>query len=261
MKPATETLGSEFMNSSRRMVLVAAVLCLAGGAWSRADAQGLHLGKKTFDGGAGTIRSIDVAEVVQQQSLMVLPPAASPTPVRPGPGATASPVAEQARLREASGTLEDAFKRKNTSLSKEFTRQLVAALKARNVDARVVQGQKPRKDAVGTRMELGPLDSTADAVLYTVLRFAGYKEDAAGMVPMVGVDAYLFDKSGKLIYRQVFNQGYALVKGPDVASLPVAVQAKFANRSALGAGADAAADGLVQLAAPVAARIAEDITK
>jgi hypothetical protein len=251
------------MQRGKRSTLTVLALLWLGCA-GMAQAQ---FSKKAFDAaGNSGIKSIDVLEVVQHQGLMVLSQSAQAPGVAPGAGAqtVANGIAAQEALVQGEEKLGDGFKRRNTSLSSEFTNQLVSALQAKNYEVKVLRDQKPKKNSAGTDMDMAGVNSSADAVLYVVLRFAGYKEEAgpAGLLPMVGVDAYLFSaKDNKLVYRQVFNQGARLIGGADVESLPSGPQVKFSNRNALLASIDSAVDGLVQSTKPVALRIAEQLAK
>jgi hypothetical protein len=252
------------LNAKRMAAHVVALACLAGGM-SAAHADLRRVG---FDRAAGAaISTIDVLEAVQQQPLVLLPQTThreGPPPARGTMPAVGNSAPTQRAISSAGVGLVEAFQRRNSSLPSEFTRQLASALQSRGYDARVLRGQQPRSLGIGEGVDISGVTSNADAVLYSVLRFAGYREDAAagGVVPMVGVDAYLFDrKTGKLLYRQVFNQGYRLVSHPEVESLPIPGQAKFANRTTLLANADGAADGLVQAMQPVALRIADQLNR
>jgi hypothetical protein len=232
-------------------------------------AAGVHadVAQVRFDRAAGaSIASIDVLEVVQQQRLMVLPRTTHVDGAPPARGTTpafANPIPVQAALDNGTAALGEGFTRRGSSLGNEFGRQLVSALQAKGYDAKLLRGQKPHQNVPGRGQSMAGVNSQADAVLYVVLRFAGYKDDAAsgGLVPMAGVDAYLFDKSGRLLYRQVFNQGFRLLPGAEVEQVPVGNSPKFANRAALVSGAENAAHGLVQVLQPVAARIADQLAK
>ena len=117
---------------------------------------------------------------------------------------------------------------------------------------------------VSTATDYADIQTNADAILYVVVRFAGYKDDpsSAALIPMVGIDAYLFNtKNKKIVYRQVFNQGYKLIKNPEVESLPVEKESRFGTKDVLFSKIDNALDGLVQATQPVALRIAEQLAK
>jgi hypothetical protein len=250
------------MNPWARAVLV--VVAIGFGAAAHADMR-----KVSFERSAATpIERIDVLEVVQQQALMVLPRSThfeGAPPVKRGsvtPAIGNSVPAAQQGLLQASSKLQERFARQDSSLGAQFTRQLVDALRAAGYDAKVLRGQHPQRNSIGRRQTMDGVTSKADAVLYVVLRFAGYQDDAAagGLVPMAGVDAYLFDaKDSRLLYRQVFNAGYKLLKDEDVEYPALPEQGKLQGKAALMSDADAAARGLVQALHPVASRIAQQL--
>jgi hypothetical protein len=235
---------------------------IAGAAAAHAD---LH--RVAFDrAAAANIASIDVLEVNQQQPLMLLPSAThfeGAPPANSNKPTTGNPRASQDSLAAGTASLNGGFARGNTTLPAEFGRQLVSALQSDGYNVKLLRGQQPTEKSIGAHQTIAGVTSGADAVLYVVLRFAGYKDDAAsGLVPMAGVDAYLFNaKSGKLLYRQVFNAGYKLVNGPDVEFPSIPSTLKFSNRAALMSNGQGAANGLAQALQPVAARIAEQLAK
>lgn len=249
---------------ARAALVVSAIACAAS---AHANTR-----KTGFErGAAASITSIDVLEVVQQQPLMVLPRTAhlEGAPIPPAKADAVTPTVGNPRamhenLQQGTTKLNEGFARQNSSLSTEFRKQLVDALRAAGYDAKALNGQQPSEKSIGHRQTIAGVKSNADAVLYVVVRFAGYKDDAAsgGLVPMVGADAYLFgNKDGKLLYRQVFNAGYKLVKDDDVEYPALPAQNKFSNRAALMSNAEAGARGLVQALQPVASRIAQQLGK
>jgi hypothetical protein len=251
-------------HSWTRVLVLAGALALSGVAQA-------NMSKLAFDrANAQGIQTIDVLDVVQLQPLVVMPRQTSvkgTPPVRSASatgamGATANPAPTLRALNDSAAKVNAAFQRSGNSLPLVFGKQLVDALRSAGYDAKVLHDQQPNRSSIGARQKIDGVKSQSDAVLYVVLRFAGYKDDAAsgGVVPTVGVDAYLFNaKDGTLLYRQVFDQGFGLVKGPDVESLPVPGLAKFASNAALGANGDGAARGLVDALQPVAARIAQQL--
>lgn len=255
------------MNMKSRMNVAARALLLVCGLACAAGAQA-NMRKLAFErGAAASIRSIDVLDVVQQQPLVVMPRQThwgGPPPATQGvTGVYANPAPSLQALQSASAKLGDGFARRGNSLPVEFGKQLVDALRAAGFDARALHNQQPRGNSIGARQKIDGVNSQSDAVLYTVLRFAGYKDDAAagGIVPATGVDVYLFARDGKLLYRQVFNQGFRLLNDPDVESLPVPAMAKFSSPASLNSASENAARGLVEALQPVANRIAQQLAQ
>ncbi len=255
-----DAMVSTIKRTGAALVMVLGLACAAG---ARADTA-----RVPFDRVAGAaIGTIDVLEVVQQQRLMVLPRATHVNGAPPARGITpafANPNPVHRLLDDGGAALGEGFTRRGSSLGAEFGRQVVSALQAKGYNAQLLRGQKPNQAVAGSRQGMAGVNSSADAVLYVVLRFAGYKDDAAsnGLAPMAGVDAYLFNaRTGALLYRQVFNQGAGLLNAPDVEQVPAGNSPRFANRAALLSNADNAAGGLVQVLQPVAQRIAEQLAK
>jgi hypothetical protein len=249
----------------RKQIIFTAFLSLWLGCAETAQAQFSKIG---FDPAANAgIKKIDVLEVVQQQRLIVLPRSShgdGPAPKTAEAKAIANAKAEQDAITASAGKFEEGFKHRNSSLSSELARQLVGALQGTGYDAKVLNGQQPKKSNAGRGLDYTGINTDADAILHVVVRFAGYKDDPAssGLIPMVGIDASLFNvKDKKIVYRQVFNQGYPLIKNAEVESLPLGQEIKFATRDALLSKIDNAVDGLVQATQPVASRIAQQLAK
>jgi len=242
------------------------VLIMVGGIVGAAAAHA-DLHKVPFDRtAAANIVSIDVLEVNQQQPLMLLPSTThfdGAPPENAGKPTTGSPRASLDNLAAGTASLNNGFAHGNTTLSAEFGRQLLSALQSDGYSVKLLRGQQPTEQSIGAHQTIAGVTSSADAVLYVVLRFAGYKDDGvSGLVAMAGVDAYLFNaKSGKLLYRQVFDAGYKLVNGQDVEYPSIPSTLKFSSRAAVMSNGEGAANGLVQALQPVAARIGEQLAK
>jgi hypothetical protein len=248
----------------RKQIILSAFLFLWLGCAGMAQAQ---FDQIRFDATANSsIKKIDVLEVVQQQRLMLLAQEfhIKGAPSKGAQSAIGNVKADQDAMMAASEKLKQGFARRNGSLSSEFAKQLVSAIQAKGYDVKTLNGKQPKANSIGLGMDYTNIQTNADAILHVVIRFAGYKDDpsSSGLIPMVGIDAYLFNtKEKKIVYRQVFNQGYKLINSSEVEYLPLGQEIKFPNKDAFFLKIDSAVDGLVQATQPVALRIADQLTR
>lgn len=223
-----------------------------------------------FDAGKSqAIKRIDVLDVTEPFDLLVYGRAPSKSAPKPPPGVAgrqqqvAGAQSDIAAAAQASAKLQASMAHRNLSLSSELARQVVAALKNKGYDARLLAGQHLRMKVTGGLDDSG-VKSDADAVLNIQIRAAGYLPHRGGpdVLPTVSVDAMLLStQDHAVLYRQLMSAGASL--GPTGAAdyLPVAQPRKYSSRDAVVADVDNAGNGLRDAVAAVASHIAEQLAK
>lgn len=215
------------------------------------------------------IKRIDVLDVSEPTDLLVYSRPASRAARRSGQDSAApSPKVTGAQediaaTADASLKLKAGIARRNMTLSSELARQVVAALKSKGYDARLLAGHQLRMKVAGGFDGSG-VKSGADAVLNIRIRAAGFLPHQGGpdVLPTVSVDAMLVSAHDQaVLYRQLLSAGASL--GPTGAAdyVPLPQQRKYDSRAAVVADVDNAVDGLRDASAAVAARIAEQLAK
>jgi hypothetical protein len=217
-----------------------------------------------FDANAKqAIKRIDVLAIEEPSSIVVHGRAAQLAPGGKTDQKIANAKPEIDAAADVSNKFKEAFARRNTGMSLEFTRQVVDALKSKGYDARVLTGQHLKVKAGGVLDDMG-VNSDADAVLDVHVRSAGFLPQQGGtnVLPTVGVEAALISlKDHKTVYRQVFNSGSSLGPQGAIEVLPATESRKFSSRAAVMANVDDAADALREASAAVASRIADQLSQ
>ena len=170
---------------------------------------------------------------------------------------------EIAATADASAKLKAGMGKRNMTLSSDLARQVVAALKDKGYDARLLTGQQLRMKVTGG-VDASAVKTEADAVLNIRIRAAGFLAHQGGpdLLPTVSVEAMLVSApKHAVLYRQLLSAGASL--GPTGAAdyVPLPSQRKYASRAAVVADVDNAVDDLRDASAAVAARIAEQLAK